>query len=127
MSVKSAICGEYLLTQEESGSIKVLRHYDNVKASLRLISEKIGFDFDEKWTTRQFGTNLLKQQGCTDEAYIGEFGIKKHQNGSIETYRTYDNTKGALREIAEKIGFDYDEKWTTRQFGTKLIKHLHEN
>ncbi|MDD6583042.1 MAG: leucine-rich repeat protein [Bacteroidales bacterium] len=35
-----------------------------------------------------------------------------------------DNTKGALREISEKVGFEYDPKWNTQQFGSKLIDFL---
>lgn len=35
-----------------------------------------------------------------------------------------DNTKAAMREIAGLIGLDYDDAWTTRQFGAKLMKAL---
>lgn len=48
-------------------------------------------------------------------------------NGSIEVYRIYDNVKGALREIAEREGFEYDPNWNTRQFGSKLIDFLNGN
>lgn len=54
----------------------------------------------------------------------GEYVISQLENGSIEVYRYYDNTKAALREIAEKINFEYDPNWTTRQFGSKLIDEL---
>ncbi len=37
-----------------------------------------------------------------------------------------DNTKKALREIAELVGFEVDDKWTTRQFGSKLVAFLSE-
>lgn len=37
-----------------------------------------------------------------------------------------DNTKKALREIAELVGFEVDDKWTTRQLGSKLIDFLNE-
>ena len=47
-------------------------------------------------------------------------------NGGIEIYRIYDNVKGALREIAEKEGFEYDPAWTTRQFGSKLVDFINE-
>ncbi|MCH5347405.1 MAG: hypothetical protein J1E63_09855 [Muribaculaceae bacterium] len=57
-------------------------------------------------------------------AEIGEYTITKRDTGSIESYRVYDNTKGALREIAESIGFEYDPKWTTRQFGSKLVDEI---
>ena len=56
----------------------------------------------------------------------GEYILSVLDSGSIEVYRIYDNVKGALREIAEKEGFEYDEKWTTRQFGSKIIDFLNE-
>lgn len=57
-------------------------------------------------------------------AINGEYILGVLDNGSIEVYRVYDNVKGALREIAEKEGFDYDPEWTTRQFGSKLIDFI---
>lgn len=125
MAKKSAICGEYIITVQDSGSIKVSRIYDNVKGSLREISEKLGFGYDPGWTTRQFGTKLIQQMGDGSNVLeAGEYVIAKRSNGSIETYREYDNTKGALREIAEKIDFDFYPAWTTRQFGNKLVDFL---
>lgn len=44
----------------------------------------------------------------------GEYILSVLDNGGIEVYRIYDNVKGALREIAEKEGFEYDTNWTTR-------------
>ena len=57
-------------------------------------------------------------------AINGEYMLGVLDNGSIEVYRVYDNVKGALREIAEKEGFEYDPEWNTRQFGNKLIDFL---
>ena len=56
----------------------------------------------------------------------GEYILSVLDSGCIEVYRIYDNVKGALREIAEKEGFEYDTNWTTRQFGSKLIDFLNE-
>lgn len=47
--------------------------------------------------------------------------IVQNDEGAIVVFRTYDNVKGALREISEAIGFRYDPAWTTRQLGSKLI------
>ena len=60
-------------------------------------------------------------------AISGEYIIQKEESGSIVVYRIYDNSKGALREISQKIGFEYDEKWNVRQFGAKLIDFINEN
>ena len=56
----------------------------------------------------------------------GEYVVSVLDSGSIEIYRIYDNVKGALREIAEKEGFEYDQAWNTRQFGSKLVDFLNE-
>ena len=57
-------------------------------------------------------------------AISGEYMLGVLESGSIEVYRVYDNIKGALREVAEKEGFEYDPEWNTRQFGSKLIDFL---
>ena len=43
MASKSAVYKDYLIVQEDSGSIKLLRIYDNVKDSLRQIAKVVGF------------------------------------------------------------------------------------
>ncbi len=121
MILKSALSGEYTIIQNENKSITVYRIFDNVKGSLREVAEQEGFEYDPKWTTRQFGTKICKEYGDGKNAQVGNYYIKVKNSGAIETYRTYDNTIGALREISEKIGFDYDPKWNTRMFGSKLI------
>ena len=57
-------------------------------------------------------------------AITGEYVVTVLESGSIEVYRIYDNVQGALREISEKEGFEYDPKWNTRQFGSKLVDFL---
>ena len=124
MAKKSAFTGEYIVTVEDSGSIRVCKIFDNVKGSLREIAESKGFDYDPNWTTRQFGSKICKEFGDGNTATVGEYTVVKHESGSIATYRVCDNTKGTLREIAYQIGFDYDENWTFRQFVSKLINAL---
>lgn len=121
MAKKSAISGEYIVTVEDSGSIRVCKIYDNVKSSLRECAETQGFEYDPNWTTRQFGAKLIKEFGEGDSAQIGEYTIRKLANGSIETYRIYANTIGALREIAAQIGMEVDPRWNTRTFGSKVV------
>lgn len=122
--MKSAISGEYVIQINEEGSVKVFRIYDNVIGSLREIAESKGFVYDSNWNTRQFGSNIIKEFGEGNQAFVGEYVVTKRDNGSIETYREYDNTKGALREVSEKTGFTYDPSWNTRQFGSKLVDYL---
>lgn len=35
-----------------------------------------------------------------------------------------DNAKGALREVAEAVGFTIDAKWNTQQLGSKLVDFI---
>lgn len=121
---KSAISGEYMIGVLDSGSIEVYRVYDNVKGALREVSEKNNFQYEEDWTTRQFGSKLCKELGDGKSAQLGDYYIKVLESGGIEVYRVYDNVKGALREVSEKEGFQFDSEWTTRQFGSKLIDFL---
>lgn len=126
MAKKSAISGEYIITVEDSGAIRVCKIFDNVKGSLRECAQTVGFEYNPNWTTQQFGSKLIKEYGDGKIAEIGEYTITKRESGSIESYRVYDNTKGALREIAETIGFEFDPSWTTRQFGGKLVDFLNK-
>lgn len=124
MASKSAVYKDYLIVQEDSGSIKLLRIYDNVKDSLRQIAKVVGFSYDDSWTTRQFGSKLVKEYGSNGVAQVGEYGIRILSSGSIESFKLYDNTKEGLREIASAAKFKYEDSWTTRQFGSKLIDFL---
>ena len=127
MARKSAISGEYIITVEDSGTVRVLKIYDNVKGSLRECAEAKGFEYDPNWTTRQFGAKLIKEFGEGNQAEIGEYTIVKRDSGTIETYRTYANTLGALREIAANVGFEINEKSNTRNNGSKLVDFINGN
>ena len=60
-------------------------------------------------------------------AISGEYIVTVEDSGSITVHRIYDNTIGALREIAEKVGFEYNPDWNTRQFGSKLVDFIEDN
>lgn len=124
MAAKSAISGEYIIQKEDSGSIVVYRIYDNTKGALREVAEEKNFQYDPNWTTRQFGNKVCKEFGDGKEAIVGCYNIRVQESGSIEVFRTYDNTKAALREIAGNVGFEFDPNWNTQQFGSKLIDFL---
>lgn len=124
MAKKSAISGEYIITIEDSGTVRVLKIHDNVKGALRECAEAKGFAYDPDWTTRQFGSKLIKEFGDGNMAEIGEYTVTKRESGTIETYRTYANTLGALREIAANVGFEINEKSNTRNNGSKLVDFI---
>lgn len=65
--------------------------------------------------------------GKIKNAQVGEYMISCNEDGSIKVFKDYDNVKGALREISEQIGFEYDSTWTTRQWGNKLIDMINSN
>ena len=58
------------------------------------------------------------------KAKFGEYNVLRDEEGSIMVITLYDNAKGALREVAEKEGFEVDPNWNTRQLGSKLIKKI---
>ena len=123
MANKSAILGEYIITQEDNGSIRVCQIFDNVKDSLREASKSVGFKFDPNWNTRQFGKNLVNEygDGSGKTANVDEYTIVIRDSGSVETYRVHGNTIAALRKIASENEFKTDNNWNTRTLGSKLI------
>ena len=124
MAKKSAISGEYIITQEDSGTIRVCKIYDNVIGSLREIAAANNYTIEPKWNTQDAGRHICKDFGDGTMAQIGEYTIVKRSGGRIESYRTYANTIAALREISAHIGFKADSKWNTQQFGSKLIDFI---
>lgn len=121
MAKKTATCGEYVITVKDDGAIEVYRIYDNVKGALREIAASQNFEYDSQWTTQQFGAKIVKEYGDGKMANVGNYVVTKDEKNHIEVFRTYENTKEALREISEKTGFGYEASWTTRQFGSKLV------
>lgn len=59
----------------------------------------------------------------------GVYVVEADEKGSISVTKegvACDNAKGALREIAQLVGFEVNPDWTSRQFGSKLMKYLSE-
>ncbi len=127
MAKKSAISGEYIITVEDSGTVRVCKIYDNVIGSLREIAATKNFEIDPKWNTQETGRRIVKEFGDGSIAEIGEYVVTRRENGKIETYRTYANTLGALREIAAEVGFEINEKSNTRNNGSKLVDFINAN
>ena len=121
MAKKSAISGEYIITEEDSGSIRVCQIYDNVMESLRQCAKEVGFSFDSKWNTQQLGKALVDEYGDGKIAEIGEYTISRDGSGHIDSYRVFGNTIAVLRKIAGEVGMKYQSDWNTRQLGNKLI------
>lgn len=66
-------------------------------------------------------------QNNKKSATFNQYEITIEDSGSIVVTHNGDvtsNTKEALRKIASECSFDYDDKWTTRQFGKKLLEHI---
>lgn len=64
------------------------------------------------------------------EVKTGSFSIIKNSDGSYSVSidgSICSNSKGAMRQIAEALGFEYDKAWTTQQFGAKLSRFIQEN
>mgnify|MGYP004442659387 CR=1 FL=1 len=57
-------------------------------------------------------------------ARFKNYAISQEYDGSIEVDKFYENTIGALREVAAIIGMNYDDKWNTRTFGKKLLETI---
>ena len=123
MALKSAISGEYIITQEDNGSIRICQIFDNIEDSLKDAAKFTKLKIDSTWDTVRLGKELVSLYGEGDgkRANIGEYTILNERNGEIETYRVHGNTIKSLNKIAEEISFKPNPKWDTRIFGSKLI------
>lgn len=54
----------------------------------------------------------------------GNFVIQQAENDSVSII--CDNTRQALRDIANEIGMEFDPEWNTRYFGHRLINFINE-
>lgn len=128
MAKKSTIVGEYVITIHDNNSVEVFRIFDNVKQSLRTVAADLKFKIDPEWNQRQLASKLLKEFGNGERLEHKGHIITKLESGSIETCRTYSDTKQGLREVAELTGYakepDYDPQQQTQSFGRKLVNYI---
>lgn len=124
MTNKNATLGEYAISVEADGSIRVSKAVEDVVGTLREIAEAKGMEIPPEWDTRSLGQTIVDTHGDGKTAVTGAHTVVRDATGGIRVLRVCDNAKGALREIAEKAGFDYDPNWNTRQFGGKIIDFI---
>ena len=70
-----------------------------------------------------------KSKSKDSSASYGNYVITINEDKSISVTlkgELCDNSKKALREVSELVGFEVDAKWTTRQLGAKLVAFLSE-
>jgi len=127
MAKKSAISGEYIITVEDSGSVRVCKIYDNVIGSLRECADTMKFEYEAGWNTQTFGKKLVDAFGDGRIASIGEYTISRSDSGHIDTYRVFANTIRVLTEIGNEIGFPKKPNWNTRHYGSKMIDFISGN
>ena len=60
-------------------------------------------------------------------ATVGDYTIIINDDNSVTVHKNGTicaNSKAALREIANSIGIEVEDKWTTRQLGAKVVKAI---
>lgn len=124
---KSVIAGDYILEVKQSGHVDVVRIPRNAKGTMTAIAKDLGIEVEEKWNTQDLGRHLVKAFGDGTTAVFGDVTITKMKDGKIEVVEVPHNTKEALRDISQQIGFEYDSTWITQTFGKKLLDYLIEN
>ena len=111
--IKNARSGEYMISQNAEGAIKVAKDYENDKAALREIAEKIGFEADPAWNTRQFGRKLI-------ESINGDAAkTKEYTYAESGEYVIFQTEEGSIRYIVITI--------TSRELCEKSVRRLVSN
>lgn len=125
-SKRHATWGAYDIAVEADGSIKVRKAEENADDALRKIAEAKGIDVPPEWDARRLGKKIVDDLGDGESADVGELTVVWDAEGAIRVLRVCDNAKGALREVAQGAGFDYDPNWNTRQLGNKLVGFINK-
>ena len=129
MAKKSIIAGEYIIEIADNGHVDVLRVHSNLYQTMRGLAKEKGFPVDEKWNTQTLGSKLVTEFGDGKTAQFGDVTVKRLPSQQIEISEEcgHGNVKDALRAIAKKMGFPYDESWNTQTLGSKLVDYLMEH
>lgn len=124
MAKKSAIFGEYIVTVEDSGSIRVCQIYDRVLDSLRECAKEVGFKYSPTLNTYQLGKKLVEEYGDGKMAEIGEYTISVDGSDNVDSYRVFGNTIAILKKLASETGMKIEHNMNTRTIGSKLVDHI---
>lgn len=127
MAKKSIIAGEYIIEITDNGHVDVLRVFRNAKSTMKDIAASKNFAVDEKWNTQDLGRHLIKEFGDGKTVKFDDITINKLPDSRIEIYQECKNTINALRTIAYQLHFEFDDKWNTQTFGSKLTDYLTEH
>ncbi len=116
---------EYTVTIADSGSAEVYKLFMNAYKGLQELCAANNLDCPKGYAAGTLGNRILKELNGGDanatSAVAGHYIISREPNDSIKVSKIYKNTSGALRELSELVGFDYDAKWGPRTFGNKVI------
>ena len=126
--MKQAVIDEYTIELDESGKVSVRQLSTNVKETLRAIYVRKNWEFDPKWTTQQFGSDLIKRLGRGNPVTVDEFTVLKRENGSIAAYRNFnqDFLEKILKQISGNIGLKTGLTWNTDKLGAKIIDFIND-
>ena len=87
--------GDYEITKEENGSIRICKNgvpQENAKAALREIASSIGLKVQDNWNTQQFGSKLINA--------IEELSV----NGSKLISNISQRVSETVNVVAEQVG-----------------------
>jgi hypothetical protein len=129
---KLAVFDKYVIEQLYTQAV-IIKELSNKK---NLSEESKVIVFSQYTFTKSEYNSVMVDDGSnrqlisvTQKAIIfNKYVLKQLEDDSILigeiSDRQCNNVKGTLREIARTIGFEYDPKWNTHQFGSKMIDEL---
>lgn len=115
----------HIIIINDNDSVTVYKKMSNAKEGFRKLCDAQSLVYDNAWTTRQFGAKVSAaiEEQKTDNYYLEVVGycFGVDEKGSYSIFESTPSAKSALREIADEIGFEYEEGWNTRSFGSKIV------
>lgn len=115
---------DYIVRFVADGSVEVYQKFSNTKKSLKELSDKIGFEYDPKWTTQQFGAAICKKYGDGHSALVQDVFILRSDDNKISAGEVCSKRKKAFMDIFQTYGIEYKALWNESKMEQHLVQSL---
>ena len=123
-----------IIIYNEPGEVMVATDAFAPTASVKYVGKKAKADKKESQKQKdgvkpKSKPELKAAVDIKKSATCGNYTINIASNNSVAVLKSNvacDSAKAALREIADQVGFAYENSWNTQQFGSKLVDFLKE-
>ncbi|MDE6370520.1 MAG: hypothetical protein K2K92_03410, partial [Duncaniella sp.] len=99
------------------------RCLNHLRKALKEAGEKVPMTATAEDLISLLARKFSKPNGVTNTAIVGSWLIDSYNN-TTDLFESVENTKAALRTIAESLKMPVDSGWNTQTFGKRIVECL---